>query len=142
MKKGRIISSIVILTTVFIMMSCGYKNNPPGDDTPWPANLDGEFTSEYGSLYFSGDGESVVVDFSEELAQALNCPTGKSEGTYVFLFDNKAWRYDKSDTLAISIGDSDYYFKNIFTQTNGDKIVLYLPDFNGDEPISFEKVMN
>ena len=50
MKKGRIISSIVILTTVFIMMSCGYKNNPPGDDTSWPANLDGEFTSEYGSL--------------------------------------------------------------------------------------------
>lgn len=93
-------------------------------------------------MYFSGDGESVVVDFSEELAQALNCPTGKSEGTYVFLFDNKAWRYDKSDTLAITIGDSDYYFKNTFTQTNGDKIVLYLPDFNGDEPISFEKVMD
>ena len=140
MRKNRIISTIAILATVLLLMSCGYKNGPPGDDTPWPENLNGEFTSEYGSMIFNGDGEKIVVDFSEELAQALNSQTGKQEGTYVFLFDHKAWRYDKSDELAISIGDCRYYFTNVFTQTNEDNLVLSLPEFNGDEPICFEKV--
>ena len=81
MRKGRILSIFVIMLTILTLMSCGYKNGPPGDDIPWPENLDGEYASEYGSMYFTGDGESIVVDFSEELAQALNCRTGKLEGT-------------------------------------------------------------
>lgn len=140
MKKSRIISVIAILATMLMMMSCGYKNGPPGDDAPWPENLDGEFASEYGSMHFTGDGESITVNFSDELSQALGCQTGELEGTYVFLFDHKAWRYDKSDEFDISIGDSAYYFTNVFTQTNEDRIVLSLPEFNDNEPIFFEKV--
>lgn len=139
MRKNRIISTIAILATVLLLMSCGYKNGPPGDDTPWPENLNGEFTSEYGSMIFNGDGEKIVVDFSEELAQALNSQTGKQEGTYVFLFDHKAWRYDKSDRFEISIGDSTYSFTNMFTQTSGDRIVVCLPELNDNEPIYFER---
>lgn len=140
MKRDRILLVMAILTTVLLMMSCGYKNGPPGDDASWPEDLDGEFASEYGSMYFVGDGESIVVDFSEDLAQALDCQTGKRRGTYVFLFDHKAWRYDKADSFEIFIGDNTYNFTNMFTQTNGDRIVLCLSEFNDNEPIYFEKV--
>ena len=140
MRKGRIISVIAIFATVLMMMSCGYKNGPPGDDATWPENLDGEFTSEYGSMSFNGDGDSIVVDFSEELAKALNLQTGKCEGTHVFLFDHKEWRYDKADTFAITINDNTSYLTNVFTQTNEDRIVVCLPEFINNEPITFERV--
>lgn len=140
MRKCRFISVIAIIATVLMMMSCGYKNGPPGDDAPWPENLDGEFTSEYGSMSFNGDGNSIVVDFSEELAKALNFQTGKCEGTYVFLFDHKEWRYDKADTFAITINDNISYLTNVFTQTNEDRIVVCLPEFINNEPITFERV--
>ncbi len=140
MRKCSFISLIVIFATVLMMMSCGYKNGPPGDDAPWPENLDGEFTSEYGSMSFNGDGDSIVVDFSEELAKVLNFQTGKCEGTYVFLFDHKEWRYDKADTFAITINDNTSYLTNVFTQTNEDRIVVCLPEFINNEPITFERV--
>ena len=69
MRKVGIVSFIAIFAAMLILMSCGYKNGPPGEDTPLPENLDGEFASQYGSMYFIGDGESIVVDFSEELAR-------------------------------------------------------------------------
>ena len=140
MKKGKTISIIAILAAMLMLISCGYKNGPPEDGTPWPENLNGEFSSGYGSMYFDGDGESIVIDFSKELARALDCPAGRQEGTYVFLFDNKAWRYDKADELAISIGENTYYFANMFTETGEDRIVLYLSNFNDSEPIYFERV--
>ena len=140
MRKCRYISVIAIFATVLMMMSCGYKNDPPGDDAPLPENLDGEFTSEYGSMSFNGDGDSIVVDFSEELAKALNFQTGKCEGTYVFLFDHKEWRYDKADTFAITINNNTSYLTNVFTQTNEDRIVVCLPEFINNEPITFERV--
>lgn len=140
MRKCRYISVIAIFATVLMMMSCGYKNGPPGDDATWPENLDGEFTSEYGSMSFNGDGDSIVVDFSEELANALNFQTRKCEGTYVFLFDHKEWRYDKADTFAITINDNMSYLTNVFTQTNEDRIVVCLPEFINNEPITFERV--
>ena len=139
MRKCRFISVIAIFATVLMMMSCGYKNGPPGDDTPWPENLDGEYTSEYGSMSFTGDGDSIVVDFSEELAMALSFQPGKCEGTYVFLFDHKEWRYDKADTMAITIDDNTCYLTNMFTQTNADRIVVCLPEFNDNESITFER---
>lgn len=140
MRKCRYISVIAIFATVLMMMSCGYKNGPPGDDASWPEDLDGEFTSEYGSMSFNGDGDSIVVDFSEELTKALNFQTGKCEGTYVFLFDHKEWRYDKADTFAITINDNTSYLTNVFTQTNEDRIVVCLPEFINNEPITFERV--
>ncbi len=140
MRKGNVVWAIALLVAVLMLMSCGYKNGPPGDDTTWPENLAGEYTSEYGSMHFTGDGESIVVNFSEELSAALNCQTGELEGTYVFLFDHKAWRYDKADEFDIFIGDNTYSFTNMFTQTNEDRIVLCVPEFNDNAPISFEKV--
>ena len=91
-------------------------------------------------MSFNGDGDSIVVDFSEELAKALNIQTGKCEGTYVFLFDHKEWRYDKADTFAITINDNTSYLTNVFTQTSEDRIVVCLPEFINNEPITFERV--
>lgn len=140
MRKGRIITAIALWVAALMLMSCGYQNGPPGDTETWPEDLDGEFASEYGTMSFIGDGDSIVVDFSEEFAEALECQTGKRRGTYVFLFDNKSWRYDKSDEMDITIDGSTFCFANDFTRTNGDRIVLTLADFNDNEPIVFERV--
>lgn len=86
-------------------------NYPYEPDTPAPAAHEGTFESEHGTMVFSGDGESIEIDFDEELAGLLDLPSGKCEGTYVFLSGDLPphgsfpVRYDTAHEMQINIGE-------------------------------------
>lgn len=109
-----------------LLTACA-KEQPPAADSPEPPTHMGKFVSEYGSMTFNGDGESVVIDFLPELADATGLPTGAAEGQYVFTFQNGMYRYDKADGFALTIGEYSYSFLNNFQETNESRICLLSP---------------
>ena len=109
---------ILILLALLLFSGCSRtgKNQNPGNypyepDTPAPAPHDGLFVSEHGSLRFTGDNETIVIDFDEELAGMTGLPKGEQTGTYVFLSGNLPpngsfpVRYDIAHEMQITIGE-------------------------------------
>ena len=84
---------IFLATAIAFLTGCATEQPPPADTPEPPAHI-GTFVSEYGSMTFNGDGESVVIDFQPELADATELPSGTAEGQYVFTFHNEMYRYD------------------------------------------------
>ncbi len=94
MKKGIKIAGIVLLAAALILGLLSYidrkqresmDNYPYEPDTPAPDPHEGTFISEHGTMTFNGDGETLVYDFDEELAELTGLPSGEHAGTYVFL---------------------------------------------------------
>ena len=87
-------------------------NGPYDPGTPAPDPHDGTFVSDHGTMTFNGDGKTVVIDFSEELSSRTGLPSGKQEGTYVFLsgdlppHGSYEVRYDVAHELEITVGDT------------------------------------
>ena len=132
---------IPLLCILFFCAACGAKDLPPDSSLPEPEPHDGVFTSEYGTMTFDGDGESVTFDFTPELAEAAGLPTGEQTGSYVFLFQHGQWRYDKAESFRISVSDASYDFVNVFTLTDENTIALQSP-LNVGETILFKKGEN
>ena len=128
----------VLLLAVFLLAACGAKDTPPDSSLPEPNPHDGVFTSEYGTMTFNGDGESITFDFTPELQEATGLPDGNQSGAYVFLFQHGQWRYDKAERFRISASDASYDFINDFTVTDENTIALQSP-LNGEETILFKK---
>ena len=90
-----------------------HKNMPYEPDTPAPVPHEGVFVSEHGTMTFSGDGESVIIDFDGALAECLGLPEGEQEAKYVFLsgvlppHGNVPVRYDVAHMIRIVAGDGD-----------------------------------
>ena len=137
MKKA-VLYTVLVTLMLLLLCACSEGNTPPDDGTPEPPAHDGVFTSEYGTMTFNGDGESVVFDFTAELAEAAGLPGGEQSGTYVFLFQHGQWRYDKAERFRIAVTDASYDFVNDFTVTDEDTIALLSP-MDGGEFILFEK---
>ena len=123
---------------VLLLSACGAKNTPPDPGTPEPPAHDGVFTSEYGTMTFNGDGESITFDFTPELQEATGLPGGEQNGSYVFLFGHGQWRYDKAERFRITASDTSYDFINDFTVTDENTIALQSP-LKGEETIFFKK---
>ena len=123
------------------LCACGGRDQPPDPGTPEPPAHDGVFTSEYGTMTFNGDGESVIFDFAPELTEATGLPDGEQSGSYVFLFQHGQWRYDKAERFRITASDASYDFINDFTATDENTIALQSP-LNGEENILFIKGEN
>ena len=137
MKKTVVL--IVLASALLLLLSaCGGRDQPPDPGTPEPPAHDGVFTSEYGTMTFNGDGESITFDFAPELQEATGLPDGEQSGTYVFLFQHGEWRYDKAERFRISASDASYDFINDFTVTDENTIALQSP-INGEETILFKK---
>ena len=129
-----------VLTAVLLsvlLAGCFSDDSPPDDGTPAPSKLNGVFSSEYGTLEFNGDGRSIKVQINEEFAKLSGLPAGKSEGTYVFLFHNEEYRYDKAEYFRIMIGDQSYQFNNGFGKTGENVIAFSTTD--GNSQVVFEK---
>ena len=137
----KIFALYVLLLAVFLLAACGAKELPPDSSLPEPEPHDGVFTSEYGSMTFNGDGESITFDFTPELQEATGLPGGEQNGSYVFLFQHKQWHYDKAERFRIAVSNVSYDFINDFTVTDEDTIALQSP-LNGEETILFIKGEN
>ena len=134
----KIFALYVLLLAVFLLAACGAKDAPPGSSLPEPAPHDGVFTSEYGTMIFNGDGESITFDFTPELVEATGLPDGEQNGSYVFLFQHGQWRYDKAERFRVSASEASYDFINDFTVTDENTIALQSP-INGEKTILFKK---
>ena len=122
-KRSRLFFGIWI-TALFLLLSACAGEKPPEDSSPAPAALSGVFVSESGTLRFNGDGRSIAAEITDDFAAATGLPAGKSEGTYVFLFRNEEWRYDKAETFRIRIGEKNCEFPNMPGQTGENRIVI------------------
>ena len=132
---------IPLMCILLFFTACGAKDTPPDSSLPEPDSHDGVFTSEYGTMTFKGDGESIAFDFTPEFQEATGLPGGKQNGSYVFLFQHKQWRYDKAERFRITVSDVSYDFINDFTVTDENTIALQSP-INGEETILFIKGVN
>ena len=140
MKKA-IVSIVFAALLLILLCACGRSDQPPDPGTPEPSAHSGVFASEYGTMTFNGDGESVVFDFTPKLAEATGLPDGEQNGSYVFLFQHGKWRYDKAERFRVSASDTSYDFINVFTETDENTIALQSPT-NGEETILFKKGEN
>jgi len=132
---------IPLMCILLFCAACGAKELPPDSSLPEPEPHNGVFTSEYGTMTFNGDGESIIFDFTPELQEATGLPDGEQSGSYVFLFQHGQWRYDKAERFRITASDASYDFINDFTATDENTIVLQSP-LNGEENILFIKGEN
>ena len=112
MKK--ILAAVIILMILFI---AGCQPNKPDNipyepNTPAPDPHIGIFDSDYGTMMFNGDGESIVCDFGKEFAELTGLPSGEARGKYVFLSGDLPphgsvdVRYDVAHELEITINDN------------------------------------
>ena len=95
-----------------LLCGCASEGNAPYEpDGPAPAAHGGRFTSEHGSMSFSGDGESVTVDFDAYLSELTSLPEGEEKGSYVFLSGDLPpngsvpVRDDAAHEVKITVGD-------------------------------------
>ncbi len=123
----------LILCACCLLAACGQADGPPEADTPEPAPLEGVFVSDYGSLSFNGDGESISWDLDAEFAREGGLTAAQGQGAYVFLFHNEEWRYDKAERFVILEGEIRAEFSNVFGRTGEAAIVLALPWDAGTE---------
>ena len=128
---------ILIAAAIALLTGCATEQPPPAD-SPEPPAHSGKFVSEYGSMTFNGDGESVIIDFQQELADATGLPTGAAEGQYVFTFQQGMYRYDKADSFELIIGEFSYSFLSNFQETNENRICVLSP-CNSKSHLIFEK---
>lgn len=102
MRPTFLFSHFAIAALLLSCASCHISsNNPPKSDQPLPPPHSGVFVSGSDTLIFNGDGESVSWHFAEGLD---NLGT-EGCGTYAFLFDGGAWRYDAAERLDIFASD-------------------------------------
>ena len=162
------ILTLAALCAGLMLVTCGCGgtrdngNYPYEPDTPAPAPHEGTFVSEHGTMRFNGDGESVVIDFDEDLARCLGLPAGEQAASYAFCSGNLPphgyveIRYDVAMTLRLTVGEGDsavsvlvdvgkYEDGHFYTGTNcttADRITFFVdqPDGNGDRvPVDFLK---
>ena len=72
-KLGPLVLTVLLAVLV---TACSSNDGPPEGDTPAPPALEGVFSSELGTLSFNGDGRSIVLDLTEEFAEAKKRLTG------------------------------------------------------------------
>ena len=138
MNKRRAFLLLAALALGLLLCACGGRDAPSDDGSPWPAAHDGLFVSEYGSLAFPGDGETVTLNFGPELAAATGLPEGECVGSYAFLYQHGLWRYDRADRLELTAAGVNYSFTHLFSETTAERIVLISP-LEGQTELIFEK---
>lgn len=108
---------ILLLLAALLCVGCSRNGSRPNNldnypyepDTPEPAAHDGVFVSEHGTMTFSGDNESIVIDFDAYLAALTGLPEGTHEGTYAFLSGDLPphgsfpVRYDTAHEMRITV---------------------------------------
>ena len=118
---------LCLCMTVCLATACG-NDQPPSDETPEPAPHVGMFLSEYGSLTYNGDGKTVYLDVNDAFAAASGLPAGHYYASYVYLFHNEQWRYDKAETFRITVDGKAHNFQSFPDATDSEIVAFSLPD--------------
>ena len=109
MKILRFFGFILVLLASWTACQRSY-DGPPQTDAPAPPPLKGAYVCGYGAVIFNGDGVSMAMRLTPELARAIDMPAGDSYGTYAFLFHNEQIRYDQAEYLKLTVGERSYRF--------------------------------
>ncbi|MBR6005784.1 MAG: hypothetical protein IK063_06120 [Clostridia bacterium] len=118
---------IAFLGTMVLLSACGSNDFPPDDPASEPAPIYGEYVTECGVFTLNAD-HALHIDITEEFSKKSGLPAGENSGTYVFLYRNEEWRYDKAETFQITIKGINYSFLNAVGTTNNKTLAFYLPD--------------
>ena len=129
---------ILIAAAIVLLTGCATEQPPPAD-SPEPPAHSGKFVSEYGSMTFNGDGESITICFEDSFATESGFPCGECEGTYAFKFHQKTYRYDKAEYLNIYIGEKEFSLRNNFQETN-ENIISVTSPVDVKETLKFTKI--
>ncbi|MBR3289466.1 MAG: hypothetical protein IKI63_01660 [Clostridia bacterium] len=133
---GRMLALILCLCMVLCLTAACGDDRPPAEDSPAPAPHDGVFLSDYGTLTFHGDGKTVQLKVTPAFSTLSGLPAGEYEATYVFLLQNKEWRYDQAETVRFTVEGQSYSFPLAISPTQDDIIALLMP---GDITATFIK---
>ncbi len=136
---GKLRGSFRLPAALPLLSACGRTNSPPDSETPEPELLSGDYASEYGTMTFNGDGESIVLDLKPELAETMGLAEGVSEGRYEFLFSGGKYRYDKAETLRVTVGERQYEFLNHHGRASKAVLDLFVPTWGEGKDILFER---
>ena len=113
MKKVHLLLIMVLLVCAgcsHVVPNPNPGNYPYEPDTPAPAAHEGVFESEHGTMTFSGNGKSVIINFDAELAKLTGLSKGEQKGSYVFLSGNLPpngsfpVRYDIAHEMQLKVG--------------------------------------
>ena len=168
--KRLIITLLLLSAVVLLPVLCGGCNGKVGEpeldnypyepDTPAPAPHNGTFVSKYGTMAFNGDGETVLIDFDEELAERLGLPAGEQMAYYMFytgylpphgyvptrydvamMFELTVSQGEGAVSAMVEIGeyrDGQFYIGT--DCTTSDRITFYVEDADGNwEPVDFHQ---
>lgn len=117
MTRRRIFAAVLFLIVIIaagliiMLRNSWHSNGPPDPGTPVPDPHKGTFSCGYGSMTFNGDGKSISISVTPELAELTGLPEGESSGTYVFLSGDLPphgsvdVRYDVAHELEINVGN-------------------------------------
>lgn len=132
---------MTLLAGLLLLCACQRYDGPPKDEGPLPSAHDGTYVSDYGSLRFNGDGESIELEVSDELAQAIGLPRGKISGSYAFLIDNPKglYRYDRASIFRLYIQDTAYELRMPVGVTTEEQIVFYAEGLNDGKELRFTR---
>ena len=123
MRRKILIFALFVLMSLFLsacVQNNTLDNYPLEPDGPAPDPHDGVYVSEYGSLTFNGDDESITVQIGKELAQLFELEEGEYEGSYVFLSGNLPphgsfpIRYDAAHELQIDLDNNGTQYSKVF----------------------------
>ena len=123
MRRKILIFALFVLMSLFLsacVQNNTLDNYPLEPDGPAPDPHDGVYVSEYGSLIFNGDDESITVQIGKELAQLFQLEEGEYDGSYVFLSGNLPphgsfpVRYDAAHELQIDLDNNGTQYSKVF----------------------------
>lgn len=101
--------TLMVVALSLIIVSCGTPtyDGPPWPDTPDPDPLSGVYSGDYGTLTFSGDGNTVTADFSGTAEEII----ADGEYGYVFLWNSGGEvRYDIATDFRLYRGEDYWLF--------------------------------
>lgn len=118
--------ALCLCMVLCLTAACG-DDRPPVEDSPAPAPHEGVFLSDYGTLTFPGDGRTVHMKVQAAFSKLSGLPSGEYDATYVFLFQNKEWRYDQAETIRFTVEGRSYSFPLAISATEDDIIAFLMP---------------
>ena len=94
---------LVHLIVLLMLVGCIPTNDkPPKIDVPLPPAHDGIYESKDATFIFNGDGETVIVSFSERYRDLLDQAPNDTEYRYTFTwYDFGEYRYDGATQLIL-----------------------------------------